>query len=84
MIETPFLDFLELKNRVPTEQEFRRLCVNRGISFQREARALIDLFREEGLFGPRMNPAHRQLLAVLTRSSGFRPSLVVDNSRSAA
>jgi len=84
MIEAPFLDFLELKNRVPTEHEFRHLCVNRGISFQREARALIELFRAEGIFGPQMNPEHRQLLAVLTRTGGFKPTLVADNSRRAA
>ena len=83
MIEAPFLDFLELKNRVPTEGEFRHICVDRGISFQREARALIELFRREGIFGPRMRPAHRQLLAVLTRTAGFKPTLVVDNRAAA-
>lgn len=80
MIEAPFLDFIELKNRVPTDHEFRRLCVDRGISFQREARALIEMFRREGIFGPRMLPAHRELLAVLTRTAGLRPTLVVDNA----
>ncbi len=79
MIEESFLDFLELKNRVPTDREFRHLCVDRGISFQREARALIELFRREGVFGPRMKAEHRQLLAVLTRTAGFKPALVVDN-----
>lgn len=79
MIEAPFLDFLELKSRVPTEREFRHLCVDRGISFQREARALIDLFRHQGIFGPRMRPEHRQLLAVLTRTAAFKPTLVIDN-----
>lgn len=54
MIEAPFLDFLELTNRVPTDHEFRHLCVDRGVSFQREARVLIDLFRSQGIFGPRM------------------------------
>jgi hypothetical protein len=82
MIDAPLLDFLELKNRVPTHHEFRRLCVDRGISFQREARVLIDLFRRQGVFGPRMKPEHRQLLAVLTRTAGVRPALVVDNDGS--
>lgn len=84
MIEAPFLDFLELKNRVPSEDEFRHLCVDRGISFQREARALIELFRREGIFGPRMQPTHRRLLAVLTRTAGFKPTLVVNNAQPTA
>ncbi len=79
MIEAPQLDMFELKNNVPTDAEFRRLCVERGISFQREARILIDLYRSRGIFGPRMTAAHRQLLAVLTRTAGLKPTLVVDN-----
>ncbi len=84
MIEAPFLDFIELKHRVPSEREFRHLCVERGISFQREARALIEVFRREGIFGPRMVPQHRELLAILTRTAGFRPTLVIDNGRCGA
>lgn len=80
MIEAPFLDFLEIKNRVPTDREFRHLCVQRGISFQQEARILIDLFRDQGVFGPKMRPEHRQLLAVLTRTAGLKPALLIDNS----
>lgn len=80
MIEAPLLRFFERESRMPTEREFRHLYVNRGISFQSEARALIELFRVEGAFGPNMDSAHRQLLAVLTRSCGFKPALVVDNS----
>ena len=84
MMEAPFLDFLALKDRVPTEPEFLRLRVARGISFQREARALIEMFRREGIFGPRMVPQHRDLLATLTRTAGFKPMQVVDTPRRAA
>jgi hypothetical protein len=80
MIETPFLNFLELKNRVPSDAEFRQLCVRRGVSYQHEARNLIHALRGAGIFGPRMDRAERELLAVLTRTGGFKPRLVVSNS----
>lgn len=80
MIEAPLLDFIELKDNIPTDSEFRRLCVERGISFQREARILIDYFRSNGIFGPRMSATHRRLLAVLTRTAGLKPTLAVDNT----
>ena len=79
MIDAPQLDRFELKDNVPTDAEFHRICVQRGISFHREARILIDLYCSRGIFGPRMSAAHRQLLAVLTRTAGLKPTLVVDN-----
>ncbi len=82
MIESPLLDAFDLRTNVPTEAEFRHLCVQRGISFQREARALIDVFRRTGVFGLRMTPSQRRLLAVLTRTAGLKPVLAVDNTAS--
>lgn len=80
MIEASLLRFFERESPMPTEREFRHLCADRGISFQSEARAPIELFRIEGAFGPDMDSAHRQLLAILTRTGGLKPTLVIDST----
>ncbi len=81
MIESPFLSFLDIHNRVPTDDEFKRLCARRGLSSQQEALGMIDLLSAQGVFESPMGPTERQLLATLTRTAGFRPRLAVDNTR---
>ena len=77
---SPILDFLETENRVPTDAEFRHICVRHGISFQREAHELIEILRTEGVFESQMSPTLRQLAAVLARTAGWKPRLLVDNT----
>ncbi len=79
-MQSPILDFLETENRVPTDTEFRHICVRHGISFQREAHQLIEILRTEGVFQPKMSPTLRQLAAVLARTAGWKPRLLVDNT----
>jgi len=79
-MQSPILDFLENENRVPTETEFRHICLRHGISFQREAHQLIQILRNEGVFKPNMSPTLRQLAAVLARTAGYKPRLMVDNT----
>jgi len=79
-MQSPILDFLETENRVPTDAEFRHICVRHGISFQREAHQLIEILRNEGVFRPKMSPTLHKLAAVLARTAGCKPRLMVDNT----
>ncbi|HEX9462123.1 MAG TPA: hypothetical protein VGB82_05950 [Alphaproteobacteria bacterium] len=80
MSKTPILDFIERENRIPTDAEFRYICLRNGLSFENEARDLIGTLRDEGVFRPRMNATLRELLAVLARTARAKPRLVVDNT----